>query len=640
MKTKTDARLSLSYLRKLERENYLALAAVVLLSAAGFCGLLYHVGGSTYPDNISNIMYPLASFVGAGLAFITAYRTRYGPLKLQPSRQMAWLLVGLGLLANCIGGIYYTYLDRTNQVIFPSYADIGFMLMYPLVFCGLFLMPTTLKFRKVIALDALITTLCILGVSWFFFISKVFKVQVESNVTQAQLFVSVSYPVWDMLLILAIVLLFFRRPDRILYPSLFLLGAGIFCNIWADTGYAFTSAIGTYDSIIFLIDPFWYLGFLLMGLSGLYQYAALVKHAYTEQEFPAQISKQEAIRQAVQSDAGSRRWRFTQGTLIYLPLAILLALTIYNSVNAFMHNQSGSLFLIVLTAIVGVLVAIRSWLTIRENDRLLQALSKAYAEQESVAVERTQLYEDLRDAHERLQELDKLKDQFMITASHELRTPLTAVQGYLELLVQFSNAVSIEQQREFVLKAQNACEELVLLLNNVMDASRLEIDAGIRPAHLECVHVLEEVQNVIALIEPQLRHEHRKVGVNIPASLKVQADPVRFRQVLLNLSINALKYSPPPTPIAFSARIVNFPVPGVIVSVIDRGKGIAEQDKDRLFQRFVRLDQDLNSSVRGSGLGLYISQRLVEAMDGRIWVESKGIPGEGSRFNVQLPIAV
>jgi len=512
--------------------------------------------------------------------------------------------------------------------------------MYPLVFLGLFLMPTTLKFRKGIALDALITTLSILGVSWFFFISKVFKVQLESNVIQAQLFVSVAYPVWDMLLILAIVLLIYRRPDRILYPSLYLLGAGIFGNIWADTGYAYTSAIGTYDSIIFMIDPFWYLGFLLMGLSGLYQYTALVKQAYNKQEFPTQTSKQVAIKQTGQSNVGSRRWRLTQGTLIYLPLAILLALTLYNSVDAFMHNQPGSLFLIALTTIVGVLVAIRSWLAIRENDRLLQALSKAYAEQESIAIERTQLYEDLRDAHERLQELDKLKDQFMITASHELRTPLTAVQGYLEILVQFSNSVSIEQQREFLLKAQHACEELVLLLNNVMDASRLEIDAGIRPAHLECVPVLEEVQNVIALIEPQLTHEHRKVGISIPVSLKVRADPVRFRQVLLNLSVNALKYSPPTTPIAFSARIVNFSVPGVIVSVIDKGRGISELDQDRLFQRFVRLDQDLNSSVRGSGLGLYISHRLVEAMDGRIWVESKGVPGEGSQFNVQLPIAI
>jgi signal transduction histidine kinase len=640
MKAKTDARLTLSYLRKLEREDYLALAAVVLLSSAGFFGLLYHVGGSNYPDFVSNIMYPLTSFVGAGWAFITAYRARYGPLRLQPSRQLAWLLVGLGLLANCIGGVYYTYMDRTHQVVFPSYADIGFMLMYPLVFCGLFLMPTTLKFRKGIALDALITTLCILGVSWFFFISKVFKVQVESNVTQAQLFVSVSYPVWDMLLILAIVLLIYRRPDRILYPSLILLGAGIFGNIWADTGYAYTSAIGTYDSIIFLIDPFWYLGFLLIGLAGLYQYTALVRRAYNEQEIPIQTSKQVAIRQSNRSNERSRRWRLTQGTLIFLPLAILLVVTLYNAASAFMHNQTGSLFLIVLTTIVGVLVAIRSWLATRENDKLVNALSKAYAEQETIAVERTQLYEDLRAAHERLQGLDKLKDQFMITASHELRTPLTAVEGYLELLVQYGNAVPIEQQQEFLLKAQHACDELVLLLNNVMDASRLEIDAGIRPALLQCVPVREEVQSVIALIEPQLEHEQRKVEVSIPASLAVRADPVRFRQVLLNLSVNALKYSPPSTPIKFSSRIVKNPVPGVVVSVIDRGKGILPRDQDRLFQRFVRLEQDLNSTVRGSGLGLYISQRLVEAMDGKIWVESKGVPGEGSQFNVQLPIAM
>jgi len=538
-----------------------------------------------------------------------------------------------------MGGVYFTYMDRTNQVIFPSSADIGFMLMYPLVFCGLFLMPTTLKFRKGIALDALITTLCILGISWFFFISKVFKVQVESNVTQSQLFVSVSYPVWDMLLILAVVLLIYRRPDRILYPSLYLLGAGIFANIWADTGYAYTSAIGTYNNVLFLIDPCWYLGFLLMGLAGLYQYTAFVRRAYYEQELPMPITRQVAIRQSNRKSEGSRRWRFTQRTLIYLPLAILLALTLYNTTAMFMQSQPGSLFLIVLTTIVGVLVALRSWLATRENDRLLTALSKAYAEQEAIVVERTKLYEDIRAAHEGLQELDKLKDQFMATASHELRTPLTAVQGYLELLVQYGNAVPIEQQQEFLLKAQNACEELVLLLNNVMDANRLEIDAGIRPAHLQCVHVREEVLSIIALVEPQLTLEQRVVEVNIPPSLAVRADPVRFKQVLLNLSVNALKYSPSTTPVKFSTYIVKNPVLGVVLSVIDKGNGISPQDQDRLFQRFVRLEQDLNSTVRGSGLGLYISQRLVEAMGGKIWVESKGIPGEGSQFNVLLPMA-
>lgn len=124
----------------------------------------------------------------------------------------------------------------------------------------------------------------------------------------------------------------------------------------------------------------------------------------------------------------------------------------------------------------------------------------------------------------------------------------------------------------------------------------------------------------------------------IPPSLAVQADPARLRQVLLNVSVNALKYSPPGSPIIFSARPIRDPVPSVVMSVIDKGNGIAPRDQDRLFQRFIRLERDLNSTIRGSGLGLYISRRLVEAMGGKIWVESSGIPGEGSSFNIQLLI--
>lgn len=124
----------------------------------------------------------------------------------------------------------------------------------------------------------------------------------------------------------------------------------------------------------------------------------------------------------------------------------------------------------------------------------------------------------------------------------------------------------------------------------------------------------------------------------IPPSLAVQADPARLRQVLLNVSVNALKYSPPGSPIIFSARPIRDPVPSVVMSVIDKGNGIAPRDQDRLFQRFIRLERDLNSTIRGSGLGLYISRRLVEAMGGKIWVDSSGIPGEGSSFNIQLLI--
>ena len=125
----------------------------------------------------------------------------------------------------------------------------------------------------------------------------------------------------------------------------------------------------------------------------------------------------------------------------------------------------------------------------------------------------------------------------------------------------------------------------------------------------------------------------------VPNKLFVKADPVRLRQVLLNLSVNALKYSNAGTPIIFSARAVPDQVPCAIISVTDKGKGIKPQDQEQLFQRFVRLESDLNSIVRGSGLGLYISRRLIEAMDGNIWIESNGVPGAGSTFHIQLPLA-
>lgn len=636
MKSILDATLVHPYLRKCKREKYLAIAVIIFLTLAGMLGMLFHVAEVAFPDLISNILYPLTSFIGASWAFVTAYRARWGPLRLEAQHQLAWLLIGLGLLCNTLGSLYFTYIERTGQTILvPSFSDVGFTLFYPLVFVGLFLMPTVLRFRRRMALDALITTLCILGVSWFFFISKVFVAQVASPVPLPEFITVISYPFWDMLLILAILLLIYRRINAVFLLSLFLFGAGILANIWADTGYAYTTAINTYSTVNFLIDPFWYLGFLLVGLSGLYQYAALVR-ANHEGTYTPQIAQEIALKEVSTHSKNTRRWQRMLNTLIYLPLTILLALTLYSEFAEFMYNQKSSFILTILTALVGILVAIRSVVATHENEQLLNALADANKEQEAHALEQAKLFEELRLAHDRLQELDKLKDQFMITASHELRTPLTSIQGYLELLVEYGHTVSPEQQRDFLIKAHRGSEELILLLSNVMDASRLEIDAGIRPADLQAVAVHEAIQGIIEIIEPQLTQERRTVAMSIPGTLSVQADPARLRQVLLNLSVNALKYSPRGTPITFSAQLVNDAVPTVVISVIDKGNGIASHDQARLFQRFVRLERDLNSVTRGTGLGLYISRRLVEAMGGKVWVESSGVPGEGSSFHIQL----
>src|SRR5581483_8139738 len=109
---------------------------------------------------------------------------------------------------------------------------------------------------------------------------------------------------------------------------------------------------------------------------------------------------------------------------------------------------------------------------------------------------------------EGLKELDQLKDQFMVTASHELRTPLTAVQGYIELMAQFEDVLPAQQRREFLKEAQRGCEELSVLLENVMDDSRLEAEAeaeaSIRSEMIKRIGVREIVEKIIVMIEPQL----------------------------------------------------------------------------------------------------------------------------------------
>ncbi|GCE13890.1 sensor histidine kinase [Tengunoibacter tsumagoiensis] len=293
--------------------------------------------------------------------------------------------------------------------------------------------------------------------------------------------------------------------------------------------------------------------------------------------------------------------------------------------------------------LIGILIFARSVQSDESNNLSFEdsdlSSAQVFAEQVSVIFANSQLYQRIHDTHERLKELDQLKDQFMITASHELRTPLTAVQGYIELMAQYDSILPAEQRQEFLQKAQLGCEELAVLLRNIMDASRLEAEAGIKPALISRVSVKEMIEKVQIMIEPQVAHEHREIRVQVPAHLLVFADPLRLHQVLMNVSTNALKYSPPGSPLTFSGRITFDQRSLIIISISDKGKGISVQDQEKLFQRFVRLESDMNSPVRGSGLGLYISRRLIEAMGGKIWIESKGIVGEGSTFHIQLPMA-
>jgi signal transduction histidine kinase len=1028
--TDPTAELTLAYIQKLERQKYRAVALLLFLVTVSFIWLLFQFEngpGQDGPALFSNSLYTLTSLIGAFWTFRAAYQASRGPIVLGRRHRLAWILIGLGLLANGLGNIYYGYYQYIFKVETPepSYADIGFTALYIFMLAGLLLLPVQLKNERLgihVVIDSLITILCLLGISWFLVIHPAIM-----NAEPGQLLatiVSISYPCWDILLLMALMLFVHQRAAPVLRPSLLICSLGVLAQVWADSGYSYLTSYGQYQSGNAAIDPFWFLGYLLIGLAPLYQYSAIVRKAYANQ---AQVTRRVKRMALIPNLNTERHFVLVQSLMIYLPTTVLLGLTLYGQ---FLPDKERdlTLFLDVLSVVVLFLVMTHYVLATYENARLvhekevsradaellrkataslssvlemdlllshvvtvgatelgfdaaalvlieeydraldeqssllaraatsdadpvlawhvggqylpfclalmgkeieilwseapahvptpvhqwhmdqhIQAslfvplvyqgrihgslafslrsarhfterecyLARAFAEEAANAIEHAHLYElarenalfaeamsnvaarlnsvvatgmglgseilhlicteaanalsadlailyvqqpdgqfvpqaalssdpdmptvprewtslspddydvlvpssplptllqvnqlhlpgrapehnaagrgalvpfqhspvlaqtsfsptsslrparaslvslrkyaqphpghlftlqgalkyrhvstailapliihqtpvgllvlarthkpgfqrkrafaatdlepardfagqaaiaftnarlyqQLHNAHRRLQELDQLKDQFMVTASHELRTPLTAVQGYLELLENYHTTLPPEQLEEFLDKASRGCEELVLLLNNVMDASRLEIEAGIRPANLERVSLREVVEHVVDLILLQATQEHRDIRVAVPSQLAVRADPTRLRQVIRNLSVNALKYSPPGTPVLFSARATFNSSPAVILSVSDRGKGIAPQDQGKLFQRFVRLESDLNSTVRGSGLGLYISRRLVEAMNGKIWIESTGTPGEGSTFCVQLPMA-
>jgi signal transduction histidine kinase len=262
-------------------------------------------------------------------------------------------------------------------------------------------------------------------------------------------------------------------------------------------------------------------------------------------------------------------------------------------------------------------------------------LMSSLEEQTAVARDNARLYQELQGAYGRLSELDQLKDTFLMTASHELRTPLTIMQGYLELLREMEDA-SPDLRRSFLTNVCRACDELVLIQANIMDASRIEVNA----ATMCCARVaLKEVCIAMAdLFEPLFLQEQRSIELDIAANIMVWADETRFRQVLHNLIANALRYSPKQTPLRVTATVEQ--EAGVVcVSVIDHGLGIPVDKQEVIFDKFVRLERDMHGTIRGSGLGLFITRQLVEAMQGTITVRSSGVRNEGSTFSFTLPLA-
>jgi signal transduction histidine kinase len=175
-----------------------------------------------------------------------------------------------------------------------------------------------------------------------------------------------------------------------------------------------------------------------------------------------------------------------------------------------------------------------------------------------------------------------------------------------------------------------------LLQANIMDASRIEIDAA--TLKYTAIPLQETCKSIVDLFEPVILQQERHVEVEIASTLTVWADETRLKQILRNLLSNALRYSPPQTAIRLTAQVER-ETGMVCIKVIDLGPGIPPDKQEAIFDKFVRLERDMHGVVRGSGLGLFITRQLVEAMQGTISVESSDVKGEGATFSFTIPMA-
>lgn len=235
----------------------------------------------------------------------------------------------------------------------------------------------------------------------------------------------------------------------------------------------------------------------------------------------------------------------------------------------------------------------------------------------------------LRDITE-TKEMQAMQRDFVSIVSHELRAPLTAIKGFAKTLLQRGEALPPETRANFLATVNAQADRLARLVDDLLQVSR--IDARRLRMDLQPVAPAELVSD---LIEQFSNKWGRAIDVSVsPALPPVAADRPKLEEVLINLVDNAIKYSPPDAPVRIVAREADGEVE---IAVEDRGFGISADDTAKLFQKFQRLSTPATRDVGGTGLGLYIVKGLVDAMGGRVWVES--VPGDGSTFAFSIPVA-
>lgn len=262
-----------------------------------------------------------------------------------------------------------------------------------------------------------------------------------------------------------------------------------------------------------------------------------------------------------------------------------------------------------------------------------------------LAVENSRLYSavestkvELEEANNRLQELDKKKDEFVSLASHELRTPMTAIKSYLWMALAGRGGPLTEKQHYYLDRSYSSTNRLIKLVNDLLNISRIE--SGRVVLDFVETKITDLINNSISEVKPRANELGIKLTVDCGPSgdTKVVCDVDKISEVLINIIGNAIKFAPDGGEVAVTSGVQGNTV---VVHVKDNGEGLEPEDIGRLFQKFSLVKESYITNQRasqGTGLGLYISKSIVELHKGKIWVESAG-RGKGSTFSFSLKIS-